>query len=419
VLDEGDLKQPVIFVTGAGFSRAVSAHMPLAVDLIAPAMQAVGETVPVNDIEAWLSYLATQQPFLDPASNHDNQARFLRVGEAIAAAIKEGERAALTVPPPAWLTDFVWVTRALKAKVITFNYDTLLERASQILGLGGVRPLHLHGSIAEAWDPSDVNDTGASGASEGWTAPSYGWEKSLRYRPLLVPPVITKSPFYDSKVLRERWLASLQLLREAGTVVVIGYSIPTADFVSSYLLRDGISPEADVVVCDPAVEQVSRRMAGLLGRPPTAAFGGECAIDDLTKALGNIGRKRLHEMLWFPGPNPDDRVTIRFYIKVGMREAILSRRIADAENKIGQTDTEWAVSDARRAFSELIRAGGKVEGRQVISVGWGTGSSPSDGRRSWTLDLGLLPSAYDFGFEVLDESPAASVEAAAEPPPFT
>lgn len=82
----GWLDRPV-FVLGAGFSRAVSSHMPTTAQLRGDLERSLGVPVP-DDVEAWLSYLSSSQPFLDQSENYINKPTYFRASQHIARTIR-------------------------------------------------------------------------------------------------------------------------------------------------------------------------------------------------------------------------------------------------------------------------------------------------------------------------------------------
>ena len=130
--------EPIVFVVGAGFSRAVSDRMPLTDQLGENALAALRSLLPPRlalerlprglNFEAWLSQLAGDQPYLPDAENAENRAAFQRFSEAIADIIGTRVQEALANPYPEWLLSHLSVPPTITlATVITFNYDTLIE----------------------------------------------------------------------------------------------------------------------------------------------------------------------------------------------------------------------------------------------------------------------------------------------------
>lgn len=123
------------FILGAGFSAAVSPLMPVTDDLGEQAvtlLTASGLTLPrgrTTYFEEWLSRLAEDQPDLSEAENLANRSLAVRLSESIAEVVRTRQTEAWVAGPPDWLHRFVAVLHVWRATAITFNYDTLIEKA--------------------------------------------------------------------------------------------------------------------------------------------------------------------------------------------------------------------------------------------------------------------------------------------------
>ena len=259
----GWLERPV-FVLGAGFSRAISERMPVTAQLRDELERRLGVRVP-DDVEGWLSYLASSQPFLDQAANYRNRALYYEASKYIAIVIRSAAREVRKdIDPPGWLVDFAAMVIATGADVITFNYDDLLERCAPELAFGPGRIsgprrriLKLHGSITESWDPQESGSFhGPTGQSRGpvWDEDRpepYQWLDDGRWEPFIVPPVQEKSPLYDIPELRDRWLKAATRLRHSSSIILLGYSLPLQDFSTHALLTQAATANADEDLPDP------------------------------------------------------------------------------------------------------------------------------------------------------------------------
>ena len=310
-----------VFVLGAGFSKAVSCTMPLMPDLgdavrqklaahlLPSAADAFG-----NDFEAWLSYLATDQPWLSPAENLRNRAMFLDVSGAVEAAINEAQQEATKGRmPPNELSWLVQHWHSTQATVVTFNYDLLVEDAYlhwRYQKLGGIEDLYrlpltpvlarsgesllggepqhafdllkLHGSVN--WYYSGLGDAGDTIYlgfdpvlwSRPETASSIQQDEVVYGRPrhrdylidkvaMIVLPASAKSNYYSNLSLRTQWRAAADALDRADELVIIGYSLPAADELVRGLLRTATSRLQRAVVVDKRGHDVVKRLRGLLG----------------------------------------------------------------------------------------------------------------------------------------------------------
>ncbi len=56
--------------------------------------------------------------------------------------------------------------------------------------------------------------------------------------PLVVPPTNGKSGFFNNETVRSQWRLSLEEMRQADRLFVIGYSFPTTDYMTRYLFQE-------------------------------------------------------------------------------------------------------------------------------------------------------------------------------------
>ena len=165
-----------------------------------------------------------------------------------------------------------------QTKIVTFNYDVLVEAAveyllvsrqenpaARLVGLqlsprlipydptrrtsgGGSLPLpaspwsdlgrlslyKLHGSTCWFWD--DLTRSTDSmidvGLRSGWAQPQpFEPSRVPGKLPVIVPPTTSKSGFFRNGIIREIWRGAYDSLRRADRVFVLGYSLPPADLV--------------------------------------------------------------------------------------------------------------------------------------------------------------------------------------------
>jgi hypothetical protein len=240
--------------------------------------------------ETWLSRLADDQPYLFPEDNLNNQARFVLYSEYLAEALEDRVKKAVEAHAlsTAWLPGLLGCLHARRATVLTFNQDTLIERAVTAAQLrvwdqswwlpGNPQPkvswydvqtgapppargtwedrasapsfrlVKLHGSTNWYWYPNDR--TGATmatwwlrGTAEGESClpnEDVARQRLLPGRkPFIVPPSATKSAYYDNPVTVQLWRYARQVLaRPSVHVSLIGYSLPPTDLVTANLFRD-------------------------------------------------------------------------------------------------------------------------------------------------------------------------------------
>ena len=302
-----------VLILGAGFSRAVSEHLPL-VDELGNACLHVDDLgadrrVPVGgfkggSFETWLSRLADDQPYLSAGENLENQALFERFSSAIAGVLGDRVDAALGLGCPVWFNEFVRVAHRRRATLITFNYDPLIEFAvatgllsewgqrepvfwAEVTGdvpswppgpaiiaaesADTLRLLKLHGSLNWYWVPRDVSGVSiARRVLPGvFGSPDRYSEEERRRRlpgrvPFVVPPSAVKSPYYRNPVIREIWQQAAERLRTAGRVFILGYSLPPADLTFAGMLTDALrDSRAALRIVDVRAAAVKARLTAL------------------------------------------------------------------------------------------------------------------------------------------------------------
>jgi hypothetical protein len=319
------------FILGAGFSKAITGQMPIASQM--PITYEVGNALRKklsgrmiaraprpfagDTFESWLSRIAESQPDLTDVQNADNHALYQLVTQTLHEIMLGCEARALANPVPAWLGTMLRILHVGKADVITFNYDTLLERAavssvcwdweknakatteSFLQGVpptvraGTVAPevdslrlLKLHGSLDTYWVRGDVSGstiTRLPGAQH-WDPTSKsdaGRERHAPGRePFLVPPASAKSAFYNNPITRQLWRDAADALHLADRVAVIGYSLPVTDLVTAGMISDALSGrDVRIDVVNPDAECVKERLASIgIDRKTVHSFAGDRCV---------------------------------------------------------------------------------------------------------------------------------------------
>ncbi len=326
-----------VFIIGAGFSRAVSADMPLLVDLSRElekrieGLQTVSGLFPDN-VEMWLTYLSQAHPWLSEAENLRNRAVFLDLSLAIREILANRIRETVRRDCPGWFLDLAQWWHANKAVVLSLNYDTLIEKcipsiphkngqhtklhswdvypvpltqAYERIGTGYIyrpstetfRLFKLHGSINWFYSgrsPSHGETLYFLPHADGWKEEYEFLEKLMTDKiPLIVPPLADKLPYFEHETLRALWFQAASALRSASRVFYCGYSLPITDITMRFFLG-GNCPTNPVPfhIADTSADRVNHLLS-LLPRNYTMgrAFTGCDAIPSLTRALlaGDLG----------------------------------------------------------------------------------------------------------------------------------
>ena len=272
-----------IFVLGAGFSKAVSEEMPLLSELstqirqrpidLPPALSTLGD-----NLELWLSYLSQPHPWLPQSSNLKNQAAGLEITECLREILNEREQLAIVNECPVWLQRLTHYWHENESSVITFNYDTLIERAASLIQIserfnlvpGQLYPVQLtlasrrdamvfgaeivdtftlyklHGSVN--WFYSGITDstgeiiyyTNVGGWETDATNYQHRQETAVRDKvPFIVPPTTEKVGFFKHESLKQIWTRAVMSLADADEVYICGYSLPMTDLAVRLFLCEG------------------------------------------------------------------------------------------------------------------------------------------------------------------------------------
>lgn len=319
-----DNRKPFVLL-GSGFSKAIYSGMPTLAELTKMVLDRLGLDSEVlrpfaDDLEQWLSFLSTSQPWLSDIENLENQALFLRASSAVKKAIEQCEADALCSPYPTWLNRLIVSWCADDATVVTFNYDLFVERLVTDLRLtsswadvyrmpledrsanfrsGGMfsaasppgpllRLLKLHGSTnwGYAGPNSGTHDSIYLMNSEKvWSASSPSRPLLPRHeglyddlQPMIVPPTGTKNLYYGSAGLRAQWKKAAEVLKSASSVTIIGYSFPPTDLAARHFFARNV-PEVPITVVD-RDESVAATISKLSARGvQVQSFCGDDAVE--------------------------------------------------------------------------------------------------------------------------------------------
>ena len=321
------------FVLGAGFSKSVSSSFPLTDELgerirqrLVALRPDLGTRMPPAEFsggrfEEWVSYLSERQPHLDEIENLEAQALLVLVTQEICTMLSETQLLTLENDAPSWFYEFLSTLHVLRARVLSLNYDNLIECGVQSLGLQAAdwlgptpvneddlleglpltgfppppppvdqtygplvpmirsrpgpadtfRLMKLHGSLSWYWLPRG----GGSSTLRRWYLPGtfgqpYEDDAALRSRLLprheqfVVPPAALKGGRLRDPVAQEFWHRAAQALAQASRVVLIGYSVPSADHSFSGMLSAGFGARGVAVeVVDPYPDAVLARLERL------------------------------------------------------------------------------------------------------------------------------------------------------------
>lgn len=303
-----------LYVLEAGFSKSISAEMPVTNELGEALRERLSKDVdfdlrPGQTFEDWLTLQVTPLPFLEGFENSKRAAEAAKVVAEIARVLDEKVAQACANHAPIWLRQLVALWHAERAVVLTFNYNTLLERAvngspptttsteghvqyvlgdhvvfpappapqAQFMGDSGAghtnesfEVLKLHGSLGWYWAAGDtsgstlirVRDKHVFGSPLP-LASETDFSGATNLDRYLIPPVTSKDGYYGSYLANTLWRKARSLVASASALTLVGYSLPPEDRVASQLIAQ--APD------DIPVSVVDRDSGSI--SPPTHVLG--------------------------------------------------------------------------------------------------------------------------------------------------
>ena len=329
-----------IFVTGAGFTRALVPNAPLLVDdfgndALADRVRGLPNASRVLEwersrhstghinIERLMTRLESLMPY-DYADFSDNAANeyalllselkraFLgRIREAGGGEVHSNE-----------LDRFARYCAGNNSHCITFNYDDFLDRAldgterwvpewgygfhcpSSKVGIPGGDAafrhtstwlLKLHGSINWWSKLGYVNPVplDAIVRDDEWSDRRWQYLRATRRlepEPVIVPPVLSKSSLIEQPALRLVWSQAFAILQSAHEVTFVGYSFPTTDMAARTLFSEALQdlPKRDIHVVNLAhdeshAQETRSAYRSALGDIPDAQFHFQGALDWISR----------------------------------------------------------------------------------------------------------------------------------------
>lgn len=267
---------PDVFILGAGFSKAVHSSMPLLTELsvkVREQLERDGKLPPPllnlgDNVELWLTYLSQPQPWLKEYDNLQNRALFLRMTETIGKVLHTSTIETVSRGCPDWLRDLVQRWDNDKSSVITFNYDTLIERAALTFDIvpqhiypvpltsvrrvpewgsdpkKSFRLFKLHGSANWYYSGAEsfYGEVLYYGHVAPWGEASNEVERESTLAAsdkvsLVVPPTTEKVRYFQHETLRQIWCKASEALSAAAHIYCVGYSLPLTDLGIRFFLQ--------------------------------------------------------------------------------------------------------------------------------------------------------------------------------------
>lgn len=240
-----------------------------------------------QNIEELLSFLYQDYPWRSEEESHLAKASYYQVVRGIENVLVSHEETnfqmAASHPTFKKLIDY-W--HANGSTVISFNYDTVIEKAVEHFGvkdqgkqkipLGDIYQIPITHLVSRShiilWNPpknslkllklhGSVNWF-YSGCAEFsgeqiFYYPTYFATKEDEeiarknkkgLVPLIIPPLLDKGSFYFNSGIKLQWQLAKAALEKADVICAVGYSLPATDLVTSFLLRDALSKRKSKII---------------------------------------------------------------------------------------------------------------------------------------------------------------------------
>lgn len=314
-IQDSSTKNHDAFILGAGFSNFI-AGMPCLKELSLNILKKLPTRVkddlihyfgfiPEDNFEMWLTYLSQNQPWQSEPENSRNKASFLEIGLKISEVVCEAQaifddhweniidqvnqkfqelRQAgssyynelmndyiTKLPKRKALIKLVQYWQQCNSKVITLNYDTLVERCWALMGHQNLAlfgyPTRLESPeyqlqrAGSNWSSADAHlqkpfQLYKLHGSRNWFysgSDSYfgetifceyvhrgnsGKQSELLQDkiPLIIPPVTEKIPHFRNEAVRNLWFQAGKALQKASRLFFLGYSLPETDLTMRFFL---------------------------------------------------------------------------------------------------------------------------------------------------------------------------------------
>lgn len=286
-----------VFILGSGFSKDVGG-MPLLKDLSEGVLNCIGsissanqnqtesvkqhlEDLPAliqNNIEHTLTLLRATNPWRETAFSEFRRSLFRTLSNIIVEIIRreEAKTNQVKIEVENALHKLIAHWNQKNATIITFNYDTIIERKALSLlknergnrivvndlyvgpftnilqrtvgTLSGTLEKHfdlikLHGSIN--WYYSGNEDFSGEPIYFDPLFGEYSPESDVHVQknktdlqPLIIPPLLDKDPYMNHSLLRLQWLKAYEAIIKAENIYIIGYSLPETDLTARFMLLE-------------------------------------------------------------------------------------------------------------------------------------------------------------------------------------
>jgi len=324
----------VVFILGAGFSRALSSQM-VCTDKLGERIRAKLENLPPNltrgaSFEDWLARLAEPQPDQSVESNLRRQTDFQAIVRTLAAELETAQEESQLLGLPPWLNRLITVAHFWQSTLISFNYDTLIESSTPGCLLQMPNPLQIPVTIPLS-----------SGDAIGQMPP--------------LPNGPSRAPFPSFRLLKLHGsLAWSWVFGDTTGLTIARMPIDEEEVFASTIVKTS-SPfvgESRQIIAEPPEDPVSRKARLLPSRtqfiaPPSGAKSGYYQ-NPFMNALWTNARLALEEAdeVYFVGYSmPSADTTARGLFRESLRPDAKIVIVNPCPTQIHDQITKWGFND--------------------------------------------------------------------------
>lgn len=300
------LNNPV-FILGAGFSKSLFNNMPLMNELTSLVQknlnsEIVSQNLNLNrmNFEELISYLWSSYPWKINSDHYENRSLYYKIIKLIESEFSKIELdfyndiiSQKKLPDDFYKLFNYWCDNRIK--IITFNYDTLIEETifeySEKINNGTVKPfmkkirdheelwklpikhlafrtdagflnggqtisedtiqlIKLHGSLNWYF----YGDFKRSGGDYYYLNSYYNKEKDNHrfiagLNKFIIPPTIDKTAYLQyNEIIKILWFDAKKFLANADELIIIGYSLPISDIYIRLFFQSCIKPNIRIII---------------------------------------------------------------------------------------------------------------------------------------------------------------------------
>lgn len=317
------------FVLGAGFSKAIFNKMPLISDFIKiiDRIDLPDEYKTITNFEELLSALIADYPWKTLSEKHLHESKYYEITKLLSESINEIECNIVKENVPSWAFKIVRYFLINSKKVITFNYDTLIERIlsdtlnktreiNELLNIYQSSIINIRSRNDFTW--GNINSTSDMQlikihGSLNWYYSPRSQQTNFYYTPIykftnkyvdennaakyalkdlecfIIPPIHDKNNLFDSGFVYSLWKDFRKIISNSTQLYFIGYSLPESDFYLNHFLSTYTNKDCEIFIVniDSNAEKLKQTFKQTFGKRKIfdKYISNDCIkrlVDDLT-----------------------------------------------------------------------------------------------------------------------------------------